>query len=44
MIFPPGLMPGFEPLANTPEKFAEFVKTETVRWGKVIRDAKLSLD
>ncbi len=35
---------GFEPLANTPEKFAEFVKTETVRWGKVIRDAKLSLD
>ena len=35
---------GFEPLANTPEKFTEFVKTETVRWGKVIRDAKLSLD
>ncbi len=35
---------GFEPLANTPEKFAEFVKTEVVRWGKVIRDAKLSLD
>jgi tripartite-type tricarboxylate transporter receptor subunit TctC len=35
---------GFEPLANTPEKFSEFVKTETVRWGKVIRDAKLSLD
>lgn len=35
---------GFEPLANTPEKFAEFVKTEIVRWGKVIRDANLSLD
>ena len=35
---------GFEPLANTPEKFTEFVKTETVRWGKVIRDANLSLD
>jgi tripartite-type tricarboxylate transporter receptor subunit TctC len=35
---------GFEPMANTPEKFAEFVKTEIVRWGKVIRDANLSLD
>lgn len=35
---------GFEPMSNTPEKFAEFVKTEIVRWGKVIRDANLSID
>jgi tripartite-type tricarboxylate transporter receptor subunit TctC len=35
---------GFEPLSSTPEKFAEFIKMETVRWGKVIRDVNLSVD
>ena len=35
---------GFEPLSSTPEKFAEFIKTETVRWGKIIRDVNLSVD
>ncbi len=35
---------GFEPLSSTPEKFAEFIKAEIVRWGKVIKDAKLSVD
>jgi tripartite-type tricarboxylate transporter receptor subunit TctC len=35
---------GFEPLSGTSEKFAEFIKTEIVRWGKVIRDANLSID
>jgi tripartite-type tricarboxylate transporter receptor subunit TctC len=35
---------GFEPLSSTPEKFAEFVKTEIVRWGKVIRDANISVE
>jgi tripartite-type tricarboxylate transporter receptor subunit TctC len=34
----------FEPMSSTPEQFAEFVKTEIVRWGKVIRDANLSID
>jgi tripartite-type tricarboxylate transporter receptor subunit TctC len=35
---------GFEPMSSTPEKFAEFIKTEIVRWGKVIKDAHLSID
>ncbi len=35
---------GFEPLSSTPEKFAEFVKTEIVRWGKVIKDANISIE
>lgn len=35
---------GFEPMSSTPETFAEFVKTEIVRWGKVIRDANISVE
>jgi len=35
---------GFEPMTSTPEKFGEFVKTEIVRWGKVIRDANIRVD
>ena len=32
---------GAEPVANTPEAFGAFMKAETVKWGKVIRDAKI---
>jgi len=35
---------GFEPLAGTPEQFAEFIKKETARYGKVIKEANLSID
>jgi tripartite-type tricarboxylate transporter receptor subunit TctC len=35
---------GFEPISSTPEKFGEFIKTQIVRWGKVIKDANLSVD
>jgi tripartite-type tricarboxylate transporter receptor subunit TctC len=35
---------GFEPMSSTPENFSEFVKTEIVRWGKVIKDANVSID
>jgi tripartite-type tricarboxylate transporter receptor subunit TctC len=35
---------GVEPLSSTPEQFAEFIKAETVRWSKVIKEANLSLD
>jgi len=35
------LKAGFEPLSSTPEQFAEFAKTETVRWGKVIKEANI---
>jgi tripartite-type tricarboxylate transporter receptor subunit TctC len=36
---------GFETLSSTPEQFSEFLKAEILRWGKVIREAKIpSLD
>lgn len=35
---------GFEPMSSTPEQAAEFVKTEIVRWAKVIKDAHLKTD
>jgi tripartite-type tricarboxylate transporter receptor subunit TctC len=34
----------YEPMSSTPERFADFIKTEIVRWGKVIKDANLSID
>ena len=30
---------GFDPAASSPQQFADFIKAENVRWGKVIRDA-----
>lgn len=35
---------GTDPISSTPEQFAEFIKTETVRWAKVIKDANLSVE
>jgi len=32
----------FEPMSSTPEQFSEFIKTEIVRWGKVIKEADIS--
>ncbi len=34
---------GFDPVASTPEEFADWIRTEIVRWGKVIRDANIAL-
>jgi tripartite-type tricarboxylate transporter receptor subunit TctC len=34
---------GFDPVASTPEEFAEWIRTEIVRWGKVIREANIAL-
>jgi tripartite-type tricarboxylate transporter receptor subunit TctC len=30
---------GTDPMSSTPEQFAEFLKKETARWGKVVRDS-----
>ncbi len=30
---------GFEPVGNTPDQFAAYIKSEIAKWGKVIRDA-----
>jgi tripartite-type tricarboxylate transporter receptor subunit TctC len=34
---------GFDPVGSTPEEFAHWIRTEIVRWGKVIRDAHIAL-
>jgi len=34
---------GFDPVASTPEEFAQWIRTEIARWGKVIRDAGITL-
>jgi tripartite-type tricarboxylate transporter receptor subunit TctC len=34
----------FEPMGSSPEQFADYIKGETQRWGKGIRDANLSID
>ena len=34
---------GFDPVAGTPEEFSAWIRSEIVRWGKVIRDAKITL-
>ena len=34
---------GFDPITSTPERFGEFIKTETARYAKTIKDAKLEL-
>jgi tripartite-type tricarboxylate transporter receptor subunit TctC len=35
---------GIEPVASTPQQYADLIRTETVRWHKLIRDQKISLD
>lgn len=35
---------GAEPAPNSPEQFGAYIKAETARWGKVIRDAKITLE
>jgi tripartite-type tricarboxylate transporter receptor subunit TctC len=35
---------GIEPITNTPEQFAEFIRSEAVRFGKVIREAGIKGD
>ncbi|MDI3305953.1 MAG: tripartite tricarboxylate transporter substrate binding protein [Acetobacteraceae bacterium] len=35
---------GADPVADTPEHFARFVRSEYDRWGKLVRDAKITAD
>jgi putative tricarboxylic transport membrane protein len=34
----------FESMASSPEQFAEFIKADTVKWSKVLRDANIKID
>jgi tripartite-type tricarboxylate transporter receptor subunit TctC len=33
----------YDPMTSSPEEFADFIRSETQRWGKVIREQKLSI-
>jgi tripartite-type tricarboxylate transporter receptor subunit TctC len=35
---------GFEPVANTPEEFADYIRSEINKWAKVIREAGIKVD
>ena len=35
---------GDEPVGSTPAQFAEFVKSEHAKWGKVVRDANIKVE
>jgi len=34
---------GFDPVASTPDQFADWIRNEIPRWGKVIRDAGITM-
>lgn len=38
------LASGFEPLGGTRQKFAEYLKAETRKWTKVVRDADIRVE
>jgi tripartite-type tricarboxylate transporter receptor subunit TctC len=38
------LKSAFEPVANSPEAFANELKADYERWGKVVKEAKVSID
>jgi tripartite-type tricarboxylate transporter receptor subunit TctC len=35
---------GADPAADTPEQFTQFIRAETVKWAKVIRDSGATAD
>jgi tripartite-type tricarboxylate transporter receptor subunit TctC len=35
---------GVEPISSTPEQFSEFLRTEIVRWTKVIKEANVTIN
>jgi tripartite-type tricarboxylate transporter receptor subunit TctC len=34
----------YEPVLGTPDQFAQYVRAEATKWGKVVQDAKLTLN
>jgi tripartite-type tricarboxylate transporter receptor subunit TctC len=34
---------GLEPIVSSPEKFVRFIRDETVKWGKVVKDANIKI-
>ena len=38
------LVSGFEPLGGTPQKFADYLRSETRKWTKVVREANIRIE
>jgi len=34
---------GLEPILGTPEQFAAFIRSETIKWGKIVKDANITV-
>jgi tripartite-type tricarboxylate transporter receptor subunit TctC len=35
---------GIEVVGNTPEQFAAFMRSETVKWGRIVKDSGAKID
>jgi tripartite-type tricarboxylate transporter receptor subunit TctC len=35
---------GFDPIANTPEEFAAWIKAELIKWGEVVRATNIKIE
>ena len=35
---------GLDPIANTPEEFAAYIKADIAKWGKVVKDANIRIE
>jgi tripartite-type tricarboxylate transporter receptor subunit TctC len=35
---------GIEVIGNSPEQFAAFMRSETVKWGKIVKDSGAKID
>ena len=35
---------GLEPIVGTPERFAQFIREEIVKWGKVVKESRAKAD
>ena len=35
---------GLDPIVNTPEEFAAYIKADIAKWGKVVKDANIRIE
>ena len=39
-----GKAAAFDPVGGTPKQFGDYVKTEIVKWGKVVREGNIKVE